>query len=165
MLTSLARNHPLRGGIDVGLATEISPGESYGTALERAYLLECKLAKYPRIVVGDELCRYLTSAILKFEKDTTPVARAVTAIVQRTTKLIATDEDGNRILDYLGRVMVESSAPDHATILVQPAYDFVLTEQKRLALNDIPELITRYALLRAYFESRLALWGLGARKS
>jgi hypothetical protein len=38
MLTSLASKHPLRGGIDVGLATEIGPEEIYGTALERAYL-------------------------------------------------------------------------------------------------------------------------------
>jgi hypothetical protein len=55
MLTSLASKHPLRGGIDGGLATEIGPGEIYGTALERAYLLECKVASYPRIVIGDEL--------------------------------------------------------------------------------------------------------------
>jgi hypothetical protein len=64
MLTSLASKHPLRGGIDVGLATEIGPGEIYGTALERAYLLECKIAKYPRIVIGDELWRYLNSSII-----------------------------------------------------------------------------------------------------
>jgi len=49
----------LRGGIDVGLATEIGPGEIYGTALERAYVLKSKEAEYQRIVIGDELCRYL----------------------------------------------------------------------------------------------------------
>lgn len=44
MQVSLASKHPLRGGIDVGLATEIGPEEIYGTALERAYLLESEEA-------------------------------------------------------------------------------------------------------------------------
>src|SRR4029077_5823373 len=39
MLMSLASKHPLRGGIDVGLATDIGSQEIYGTALEWAYLL------------------------------------------------------------------------------------------------------------------------------
>jgi hypothetical protein len=65
MMTSLASKHPLRGGIDIGLATEIGPGEIYGTALERAYLLENDVAKYPRIVIGDGLWSYLTSAVVR----------------------------------------------------------------------------------------------------
>lgn len=101
MLTSLASKHPLRGRIDVGLATEIGPGEIYGTALERAYLLECQVAKYPRIVIGDELWKYLQAALMEFEKGTTPVAKSITAVVQKIMELIATDTDGNRILDYL----------------------------------------------------------------
>jgi hypothetical protein len=40
MLMSLASNHPLRGGVDVGLATEIGTEEIYGAALESAYLLD-----------------------------------------------------------------------------------------------------------------------------
>jgi hypothetical protein len=165
MLTSLASKHPLRGGIDVGLATEIGPGEIYGTALERAYLLECKVAKYPRIVIGDELWRYLNSALAEFQKGATPVAKAITAIVQRTMKLIATDGDGNRILDYLGAVVVEHSAPEHADQMVKPAYEFVMAEQKRLISEVTSELVARYGLLRGYFESRLPLWGLGVSQS
>src|ERR1700733_1818054 len=82
MLTSLASRHALRGGIDVGLATEIGPGEIYGTALERAYLLESKTANYPRIVIGDELWKYLNAALVRFENDITLAARGITAIVQ-----------------------------------------------------------------------------------
>ena len=75
MLTALASKHPLRGGIHVGLATEIGPGEIYGTALERAYLLECNVAKYPRLVIGDELWRYLNAALAHFENLATPVSK------------------------------------------------------------------------------------------
>jgi hypothetical protein len=165
MLTSLASKHPMRGGIDVGLATEIGRGEIYGTALERAYLLECKMAKYPRIVIGDELWRYLKSALMEFEKDTTRDAKAITAIVQKIMEFIATDADGNRILDYLGAVMVQHSGPDHAKHMVQPTYEFALAEQKRLIVEGSPELIARYASFRSYVDSRLPLWHITVVKS
>jgi hypothetical protein len=111
MLTSLASKHPLRGGIDVGLATEIGQGEIYGTALERAYLLEYKLAHYPRIVIGDELWKYLNSVLGEFGKRETPIAKVIANITEKTMGLIATDTDERRILDYLGKVMVQNSVP------------------------------------------------------
>ncbi len=114
MLTSLASRRPLRGGIDVGLATEIGPGEIYGTALERAYVLESEVAQYPRIVIGDEFWKYLDATIAEFEKGSTPVAKSITAIVKRIMGLMATDKDGKRILDYLGPTMVEHAGPDPA---------------------------------------------------
>jgi hypothetical protein len=165
MLTSLASKHPLRGGIDVGLATEIGPGEIYGTALERAYVLESKVAQYPRIVIGDELVKYLNSVLAEFSKGETPVAKAISVITQKIMGLIATDTDGKRILDYLGTVVVESSAPEDKNHMVQPAYEFVLAEQKRLTAEGDAELIKRYALFRSYFESRLSLWSIPESKS
>jgi hypothetical protein len=160
MLTSLASKHPLRGGIDVGLATEIGPGEIYGTALERAYVLESNVAQYPRIVIGDELGNYLNSAQAQFGKSQAPVAKAITAVTQKIMGLIATDKDGKKILDYLGAVVVENSAPGHKQHMVQPAYEFVLAEQKRLIAGGNAELIERYASFRSYFESRLSLWSI-----
>jgi len=78
--------------------------------------------------------------------------------------MIATDTDGNRILDYLGPVVVEHAGPDHGRLLIQPAYNFVLAEQKRVLAKGDPELIGRYVLLRSYFESRLAPWGVEVQK-
>jgi hypothetical protein len=165
MLTSFASKHPLRGGIDVGLATEIGPGEIYGTALERAYLLESRVAKYPRLVIGDELWRYLNVALAHFENQTTPVSKAITAIVRKTMQMIATDTDGQRILDYLGPVVAENAGPDHGKLMIQPAYNFVLAEGERMLAKGDPELIGRYVLLRSYFESRLAPWGVEVKKN
>jgi hypothetical protein len=164
MLTSLASKHPLRGGIDVGLATEIGPAEIYGTALERAYLLESRVAKYPRLVIGDELWRYLNAALAQFESQTTPVSKAITAIVKKTMQMITTDTDGQRILDYLGSVVVENAGPDHGKLMIQPAYNFVLAEEKRMLAKGDPELIGRCVLLRSYFESRLAPWGVEVKR-
>jgi hypothetical protein len=163
MLTSLARKHPLRGGIDVGLATEIGPEEIYGTALARAYVLESEGAQYPRIVIGDEFWKYLNTAIAEFEKSSRPVAKSITAIVTRIMGLMAVDGDGKRVLDYLGPTMVEHTGPDlakHVNHMVQPIYEFVLAEQMRQVARGDAKLIARYEQFRRYVESRLPLWGL-----
>ena len=162
MVTALASRHPLRGGIDVGLATEIAPGEIYGTALERAYVLESKGAEYPRILIGDELWKYLNVARAHFLAQTTPEAKAVTSIVDRILQLIAVDTDGKRILDYLGPVLSELqySGSSFASGMIQPLYTFVIAEQQRITASGDPKLIARYGALRGYVESRLPLWGL-----
>ncbi|MFZ3256273.1 MAG: DUF5677 domain-containing protein, partial [Candidatus Acidiferrales bacterium] len=168
MLTSLASRHPLRGGIDVALATEIGPGEIYGTALARAYVLESEVAQYPRIVVGEEFWKYLNAAIAEFEKGSTPVAKSITAIVKRIMGLMAVDGDGKRILDYLGPTMVEHAGPDlpkHVKHMVQPIYEFVLAEQVRQVARGDAKLIARYEQFRRYVESRLPLWGLSSSDS
>jgi hypothetical protein len=111
MLVSLCSKHALRGGIDVGLATEIAEGEIYGTALEHAYLLESKRAKYPRIVIGEQLWGYLSAAIAEFEKRGTPDGKALKAIVQKMMQFISIDTNGERILDYLGSGIAELMKP------------------------------------------------------
>ena len=167
ILMSLASKHPLRGGIDVGLATETGPQEIYGTALERAYLLESQEAGYPRIVIGDELWRYFSSELTRFQAQTTAVAQALAAITQRMMGLIATDTDGKQILDYLGETMVQHAWPGggQKDLLVRRAYDFVLAEQKRIVEGGNSKLIARYEALRRYVESRLPLWGIEAKDS
>lgn len=167
MLTSLAAKHPLRGGIDVGLATEIGPQEIYGTALERAYRLESREARSPRILIGDELWHYLEVALANFEMQTTPAAKSIAAIIRKVMELTAIDSDGKRILDYLGPVMVEHASPGGKTAegMVRPAYQYVLAEQKRVHQAGDAKLMARYRALRSYFESRLALWHLDAEKT
>jgi hypothetical protein len=166
MLMSLATSHPLRGGIDVGLATEIGPEEIYGAALESAYLLESRQAGYPRIVIGDELWGYFTATLANFKAQTAPVAQALAAITERMMSLIATDIDGKRILDYLGQTMVLHGGPGggQKDQLVRRAHDFVLTEQKRIVEEKNSKLIMRYDALRRYVESRLPLWNIEVKK-
>lgn len=160
MLTSLASKHALRGGFDVGLATEIAPGEIYGTALERAYVLEHDRAEYPRILVGDELWKFLSLALVEFENERSGSAKATSAIIRKMMQLISTDRDGQRILDYLGPVSAELISRLEANTLVRPSYEFVVAEQQRFLSEANTKLGTRYGLLRSYFESRLSQWGL-----
>lgn len=162
MLTSLSQKHPMRGGIDVGLATEIGPQEIYGTALEQGYKLECKVAQYPRIVIGDEFIKYLDAATARFEGEDTPLANSAKRVLQKIKTLITTDADGSKVLDYLGPVIVEQGTQDRRIKdnMVAPAYEFLLAEQKRIITTEDSKLISRYAAFRAYFESRLTLWGI-----
>jgi hypothetical protein len=162
MLSSLAWKHALRGGIDVGLATEIGPDEIYGTALERAYILESEDAKSPRILIGDSLWGYLHAALTEFKKDQTGSSKALAAITKKLIGFIGTGTDGKRILDYLGAIS-ESTTEAEKEHMIIPAYEFVLTEQKRHIEEGNVKLIQRYADFRHYFESRLSLWAIPAR--
>lgn len=162
MLSSLAWKHALRGGIDVGLATEIGPDEIYGTALERAYVLESEDAEYPRILIGDSLWGYLNAALTEFKKHQIGMSRALAAITEKLMGFIGLDTDGKRILDYLGAVkdLMTEVEKEH---IVLPAYEFILAEQKRHIVAGNEKLIHRYADFRAYFESRLSLLGYPAK--
>lgn len=163
MLTCLASKHALRGGIDIGLATELLPCEIYGSALERAYLLESRQADYPRVLIGDDLWRYLSLGLVETEKLGTPAALFLGKLIRREMELTTLDADGQRILDYLGPGIANISTPSHsqANTLLKPAYQFVLDQQKYWLSKGNAQLSGRYAVLRQYFESRLPLWGIG----
>jgi hypothetical protein len=161
MGVSLASGYPLRGGIDVGLATEIGAQEIYGTALENAYRLESEEAGYPRIVIGEGLWQFLAAAHSNFQQQATPESKTITTIIEMALKLIAIDSDGKRILDYLGPFVLENAAGStdkFREIQLKPIYDFALTEQERIKSGNDPKLIARYEALRRYIESRLPLW-------
>lgn len=151
----------------MGLATEIAPQEIYGTALERAYLLESCEAGSPHILIGHELWNYLEVALANFKMQTTPEAKSIVAVITKIMELITIDSDGKRVLDYLGQVMVEHAGPGSviAKKMVKPAYEFVLSEEKRVDLAGNAKLVTRYKALRRYFESRLPLWNLKAENT
>jgi hypothetical protein len=162
MLTSLASRHSLRGGIDIGLAAEMCPGEIYGTALERAYLLESCHADYPRVLIGDDLWNYLSLGLNEFGKLTTPTAQLLGKVIRKDMEFITVDTtDGRRILDYLGPGIVSISS-DQTKTVVKSAYQFVLEQHEHWLSNGDGKLSGRYASLRRYFESRLPLWGLAA---
>ena len=144
----------------LGLRQRFPAGEIYGTALERAYLLECNVAQYPRIVIGEELWNYLNCVLREFGNRSDGLARAITAIAEKCIGLIAKDTDGQSILDYLGPVVLGNSVPAHKDSIIRPAYEFVLAEQQRLAAAGNLKLVERYSLIRQYFESKLPLWGV-----
>jgi hypothetical protein len=155
-LLCLAAGHPIRGGIELGVAMEMTKGEIYGGALARAYALESKVACYPRIVVGEELIRYLQFTVLQESKDV--YATTGKQIAQCCLDLIAVDDDGHPFLDYLGEGFKRHIAAGLDLEVIRRAYQYVIDCSKKFQRERNTTLAFRYTLLRNYFEARLPLW-------
>jgi hypothetical protein len=101
-LACLVHSSTIRGGIDLGLAMDIGKGEIYGPALARAYNLESRVAQYPRIVIGEELARYLQAVARQEVLTIEDKANADLAV--KSLKLFVVDDDGCTILDSWGMI-------------------------------------------------------------
>ena len=155
-ICSLAAGHPIRGGIDVGIGMEIAENEIYGPALSRAYALESRIANYPRIVVGNELLRYLEITRDHEPKDTTASIAKKTA--QDCIKCLAEDDDGYLFVDYLGKFYRHMFGDVIDVSVIQKAYINVIKFSEKYQKEKKGKLAFRYTLLRNYFENRLPLW-------
>jgi hypothetical protein len=99
MLVQLAEGKPVRGGLDVATAIELDD-ELFGAACVRAYEIESKRAKYPRLVGGEGLVNYLRASLkapggtleIQFERR---MAEGVLGLLKK-------DADGEWIVDYAG---------------------------------------------------------------
>jgi len=159
----LGVGHPVRGGIDLGVGYEPSEGEIYGPALSRAYTLESRIANYPRIVVGEELIRYLTET--RNQPQTDAFATESKAIAADCMNCIAVDDDGIPFIDYLGQYF-RTLIGDHGDAkFIDMAYNRVIEFSKRYKEEKNSKLAFRYTLLRNYFEARLPLWADLPRKA
>lgn len=160
---SLAVGHPIRGGIDVGLGFQPSTNEIYGPALSRAYTLESNVANYPRIVVGEELIRYLNET--GAQPATDEFSKMSIQVAANCIKCLAYDDDGIPFIDYLGpyfRTLIGDTAQDAS--FIDKAYDQVIKFSTRYKTAKNSQLAFRYTLLRNYFEDRLPLWADLPRK-
>lgn len=157
----LSEGHPIRGGVDLGIGFQPSEGEIYGPALSRAYTLESSIANYPRIIVGDELIRYLTETRDQvpsdaFSTQSKPIAAAC-------MNCLAYDDDGIPFVDYLGPYF-RSLLGDRDATFIDRAYNHVVEFSTRFKEEKNSKLAFRYTLLRNYFETRLPLWADLPRK-
>jgi hypothetical protein len=160
MMTCLSRRHALRGGIEIGLASELESGEVYGTALLEAYLLESSEANYPRIVIGHELWKFLSAGVSECDSRNAPELEKICKVIKNSVAFTCPDDDGRRVLDYLGKFAKSTALPGAASNVIEPAYKFVVAEHEKWIANGDAKLGQRYTLLRKYFESRLPVWDL-----
>ena len=156
-LGQLASGVPIRGGIDIGLGTEISESNFYGPGLARAYTLESKIAQYPRIVIGDELVQYLDLRAAYEGNDPVGVYNKHIAIISK--ELICVDDDGYAIIDYLCPQMVEVLENAGKRHIIDRAYNFILEQSNIWKEKKDCKKAFRYTILRNYFEDRLAVTG------
>jgi hypothetical protein len=152
----LAAGHPIRGAIDVGIGMDITKNEIYGPALSRAYTLESRIAKYPRIVIGNELINYLKQLNNQTQTDLT--SQTSKQIAGYCLNCLEKDDDGYPILDYLGENYRQCFGDVIDANVVNKAYNQVLNFCEKFQRTNNSKLAFRYTLLRNYFENRLPLW-------
>ncbi|MFH1911658.1 MAG: hypothetical protein ABIK91_06530 [Pseudomonadota bacterium] len=157
-LMALSGKTALRGGLDVGIATQIKDKEIYGPALERAYYLESNFAEYPRLVVGKELMSYLHG--VENQQTRSRSGEVAKSIARFCREMIIQDTDGFPILDFMGKNAKEVSDNSVDSDLVKKAGDFVESQYKKYSSEENHKLSSRYFRLLRYFKWRAKLWGI-----
>jgi len=149
-LIGLAEKIICRGGIDVGIAGEFFRGEIYGPALYQAYHLESERAQFPRIVVGDEFCKYLVSEMNWPGNSIGTMYRRMWA--KECADWIMTDVDGTQILDYAGPITkkVFPSLQNSVDLALNFAYE----EWEKFRMQGDVKLAGRYYMLWNYLATR-----------
>ena len=164
MLTQLAMGRPIRGGLDVGIATEVD-GELFGAAVVKAYQNESQHAQYPRIVVGKGLVQYLQH--LEFKSHDPAIGenrRFELAMARGVRELLLEnfDGDGEWILDYAGSKMQAVMPHARTAGLLADARAFAHKGCTEFQARGKQErlLFERYSKLVRYLDT-----GLGASPS
>jgi len=134
MLWSMALGIPMRGGVEIGHAVETAEGDVYGYPALRAYELEDKEARYPRVLVGENLWAHVQEwDITRCQLSGRLTDRELTELGFSTwcrDFLCEDGADGRAMLDYLGKG-VRDRADDSDIDRVQDAYAFVRSEHEQ----------------------------------
>lgn len=152
----LAATIALRGGLDVGIGTQIDGQEIYGPALERAYYIESTLAEYPRFVVGKELINYLLS--VENQQCKTRQGEVAKSMAKFCREMIIRDTDGRLMLDFMGEKSKETADKSIDTEVVKRAHDFVVSQYNKYVKEENEQLASRYFRLLKYITARKRLW-------
>ncbi len=154
---ALARQKPFRGGIDIGLGTEIDEEEVYGPVAVQAYELESRKAKWPRVLVGEGLSKHLDDLEQRCGNDLAGIHTKIN--IANCRRLITNYRGGKCMLDVMGEA-AHSVLPQDFTQAVQGGYQFVVSEERRFQKSGPKKLHRRYSQLQKYIESRLPFWDL-----
>ena len=148
-LKMLADGVALRGGIDVGMAIKTEKDELYGNALSSPYILECKVAKSIRIVIGQELYDYIDLVSQQEVEEPRTSNHYNIKYAKLCRKLITQDIDGEYILDYLSD---EFKSMETFKIYSKRAKEFLQKSYIELKINYQLEIAKKYSQSIKYFE-------------
>lgn len=155
---SLADTITLRGGLDVGIGTQIEEQEIYGPALERAYYIESNLAEYPRFVVGKELINYLL--FVENQHCNTRLGTIAKSMAKFCKEMIIRDTDGRFMLDFMGEKSKEAADNSIDAEVVKLAHDFVVSQYQKYVKGENEQLASRYFRLLKYINAHKRIWGV-----
>jgi hypothetical protein len=147
-LKMLAKGIPLRGGIDIGIGLKIEKDELYGTALSNPYILESKVAKSIRVVIGQELYEHIDNCA-KSKVESNESLDYNIEYAKLCKKIIIQDSDGEYILDYLSS---EIHGMENFEEISKKAKDFLEKTQNELQIKHEFEVAKKYREAIKYFE-------------
>jgi hypothetical protein len=170
LLQSLSENKSFRAGLEVGIGTELESDELYGPAFFNAYTLESKIAKLPRIVIGEELINYLMhlkNKIQQVPNQKNEDLEVCKIMGENCLKMIVKDIDGQYILDYLGEQFSDNFKKNLSddgqreyVEICKRAFNFVEQEYERRKQAKDEKLAIRYFMLYNYFQAKRKIWDL-----
>ena len=149
-LKMLANGIALRGGIDLGMAMKNDENELYGSALLNPYIIESKVTKSIRIVIGQTLYNYIQETSSN-EYLNDKLLDLNIRYAQLCKKLIKQDTDGEYILDYLSDEFKEMKS---FTSYYEKAKQFLDTEYNNLRKKQEFDVAKKYQQAIKYFESK-----------
>lgn len=153
----LSSKQPIRGAIEISWGVELHENELYGAVIANSYRLESEVAQYPRIVVGGHTMDYL-NAYLDMPPDTENKLELYNRnCAQLCKNMTAVDQDGNHIVDYLGKTFTESVTNSSSKDLFGQAYEFICNQYDFFKKNKNTKLALRYTWLRGYFNQHKSL--------
>ena len=148
-LKMLANGTALRGGIDLGMAIKNDENELYGSALLNPYIIESKVSKSIRIVIGQTLYNHIQE-ISRNEDLADNLLDLNIRYAQLCKKLIKQDNDGEYILDYLSDEFLEMKS---FTIYCKKAKQFLDFEYNNLKIKQQFDVAKKYQQAIKYFEN------------
>lgn len=157
-MNALANGCAIRGGIELGLGFEFANADLYGPVLSRVHSLESDVAKYPRVIVGPRLFRFVDHvAESGLEGDFSVLNQSMARNVRRA---FFRDTDGLYILDFCGAAHHEWIKADSwpAVEMYEAANNFAHEQAARFAIKGNDKLGERYRSLSSYMQSRSSVW-------
>ena len=121
----LANYRPIRGAIEISWGIELHNNELYGAVIKNSYELESQIAQCPRIIVGPHAIEYLKSHFDEPIDENDKLAGYSRELANICLNMIALDQDGYHILDYLGRTFTNAVTRKQKTELYEHAYSFI----------------------------------------
>jgi hypothetical protein len=139
----------LRGGITVG-DVALSYGQLFGPAVIRGYELESQVARFPRIVVGEEVLKEVkANPALWTHNDGETELRAVRSLLRR-------DFDGEYFVDYLRILEGELDEPGDYPRLLELHNEFIKQGMQRY--KGKASVLPKYKWLREYHRYTVNEW-------
>jgi hypothetical protein len=139
----------LRGGITVG-DVALSYGQLFGPAVVRGYELENQVARFPRIVVGEEVLNEIrTNPALWTHDDADTELKGVKSLLRR-------DFDGEYFVDYLRILEGELDEPADYPRLLGLHDEFIKRGLKRY--KGKASVLSKYKWLREYHRHTVKVW-------